>query len=31
MLQKAGDGTWGVGIAAGGSLLGQVIAKYFGL
>ena len=31
MLQKAGDGTWGIGIAAGGNLLGQVIAKYFGL
>jgi len=31
MVQKASDGTWGVGVAAGGSLLAQLLAKYFGL
>jgi len=31
MVQKAGDGSWDVGVGAAGNLLGQVIGKFFGL
>jgi hypothetical protein len=30
MLGKAADGTWKIGVGAAGSLLAQVIAKYYG-
>jgi len=30
MMQKAADGSWGVGIGAAGSLLAQAISKYYG-
>ena len=31
MMQKAADGSWGVGVGAGGSLLAQAIEKFCGL
>jgi hypothetical protein len=31
MIQKASDGSWEVGIQAAGALLGQAIAKYYGI
>lgn len=31
MMQKAADGSWGIGISAAGNLLAQAIAKYYGL
>lgn len=31
MMQKAADGSWGIGIGAAGNLLAQAIAKYYGL
>lgn len=31
MIKKAAEGSWGAGVGAAGSLLGQAIAKYYGL
>ena len=31
MMKKASEGTWGVGIAAGGNLLAQILSKFFGV
>lgn len=31
MMKKASEGTWGVGIAAGGNLLAQTLSKFYGL
>ena len=31
MMQKAAEGSWGIGVGAAGSLLAQVIAKFYGL
>ena len=31
MMKKASEGTWGVGIAAGGNLLAQILSKFYGL
>ncbi len=31
MMQKAADGSWGIGVGAAGNLLAQAIAKYYGL
>ncbi|MFQ5863376.1 MAG: hypothetical protein ACE5IC_09695 [Candidatus Brocadiales bacterium] len=31
MMQKAADGSWGIGIGAAGNLLARAIAKYYGL
>jgi len=31
MMKKSADGSWGIGVGAAGSLLAQVIAKFYGL
>lgn len=31
MMRKASEGTWGIGVAAGGGLLAQIISKFYGL
>lgn len=31
MMHKAADGSWAIGVGAGGSFLAQVIGKYYGL
>ena len=30
MMKKAAEGTWGIGIAAGGNLLAKIISKFYG-
>ena len=30
MMEKASEGTWGIGIAAGGNLLAKIISKFYG-
>lgn len=31
MIKKASEGTWGIGIAAGGNLLAQILSKFYGI